>query len=125
MSKENTKTEETASAARRRRAMNPDYPDGLDLARRAVDLWGVDAQLDQVIEECAELILAIRHHRRGREPGRTAIANEVIDVEFMCQQVRVIIGSSCMASAEHRKMAKVIRKITAAEDRVDAGEQSP
>ena len=33
---------------------------------RAIDKWGVEAQCDQAVEECAELIATLKHFRRDR-----------------------------------------------------------
>jgi len=61
------------------------------LAQKAWDLWGTDAQLNMVIEECAELIDAIQKWRRNRIDS-VKVLEEVVDVELMLEQMKVILG---------------------------------
>lgn len=49
------------------------------LGDRAVERWGLAPQLDQLVEESAELIVAVNHWRRGRvELGE--VIEELADV---------------------------------------------
>ena len=57
-------------------------------------------------EAVAELFIEISHHRRGRG-SMFDVAAEIVDVEFMCKQLRVWIGATNMSAAEAEKMAKV------------------
>jgi len=77
-----------------------------NLARRALDMFGIDAQLGQAAEEVAELFIEISHHRRGRG-SMYDVAAEIVDVEFMCAQLRLWIGTTNMSAAQTEKMAKV------------------
>ena len=40
-----------------------DYP---KLYRRTLEVWGEQAQYDQAVEECAELIAVLMHYRREK-----------------------------------------------------------
>ena len=61
------------------------------LYQQVTDKWGVDAQLTKVIEELSELIKEICKAKIGL--GITeSIAEEVADVEIMCEQLRFIYG---------------------------------
>lgn len=61
------------------------------LYQQVTDKWGVDAQLTVAIEELSELIKEICKDKRGfGVPKR--IAEEVADVEIMCEQLRFIYG---------------------------------
>ena len=53
------------------------------------DKWGIKAQLDVAIEELSELIKEICKFKRGFE-NREHLAEEVADVEIMCEQLRFI-----------------------------------
>ena len=77
-----------------------------DLARRALDLFGIRAQLGQTVEELAELFIEINHELRGRG-NLPRLAGEIVDVEFMCEQLREWIGSTNMRAAEAAKISKV------------------
>ena len=53
--------------------------------QRAVIKWGIDSQIDMMIEECSELITALQHYKRGRENN---VAEELADVEIVFNQIR-------------------------------------
>lgn len=63
-----------------------------ELYAKAIAVWGAQAQLLMACEECTELALAIHHYLRGRA-DKGHIAEEVADVEFMLEQVKVLFGS--------------------------------
>ena len=56
--------------------------------------FGVDKQLEMVVEECAELILAIQKYKRNPTEHvlYTMILQETADVEIMINQIRLIFG---------------------------------
>ena len=66
---------------------------------RALDQWGLSAQVGQTIEECAELIVALTKHI-NRTPKPESIENildEIADVEMMLAQMRIALNISDMA----------------------------
>ena len=58
-----------------------------EIKARALKVWGRDAQLGMVQEECAELIKAINKWRRGVATEADVI-EECVDVELMINQMR-------------------------------------
>lgn len=59
---------------------------------------GLDEQLEQTIEECAELILAIKKYKRygNKDDGfdtyyLAQVGEEVVDVEIMVKQLKILI----------------------------------
>jgi len=58
-----------------------------ELYHKALKDWGIETQLDQLIEECGELIVAILHYRRNRCAG-DAVAEEMGDVQNCLNQFR-------------------------------------
>jgi len=81
-------------------------PPPKDLCLQVIDLYGTENQMDQAIEECAELIVAIRHYRRGRS-GLTAIAEEIADVEIMMTQLRHVVGDDLVEREKERKFERM------------------
>ena len=63
-------------------------------------------QINMMIEECAELIVELRHFRRGRGSG-LAVCGEIADVEIMCAQMRVIFGSTRVNRVKVLKLQKL------------------
>lgn len=58
----------------------------------AIAHYGADAQLDQCMEECLELALAIRRHKRN--PSTETLVNiidELADVNIMIAQAAIIV----------------------------------
>lgn len=59
------------------------------LYQQAIDKYGGDNQLNVAIEELSELIKEICKFKRGFDNGEH-LAEEVADVEIMCEQLRFI-----------------------------------
>jgi len=76
----------------------------MDIISKAINHYGADNQLDQLTEECAELIQAINKFKRAvkREnppiiemfKAKADIIEEIADVEIMIEQARIILDIS-------------------------------
>jgi NTP pyrophosphatase (non-canonical NTP hydrolase) len=86
------------------------------LLQRAVDLWGVDAQMRMLQEECAELIAAVNRFSRER-CGAEDVAEEVADVLIMAEQARRIVGAADVDAAMERKLNRLARRLSEGEER--------
>lgn len=64
------------------------------------DHYGLDPQLDQLTEECAELIQAVNKYRRTGD--FTNLVEELADVEIMTAQVEYLLH----ATSEVEEIAK-------------------
>ena len=60
-----------------------------EICKKAIGKWGVGAQLDQAIEEAAELIQAINKFKRYNSPW--PLIEEMVDVEIMIGQLKAIV----------------------------------
>lgn len=78
--------------------------------RRALSVWGSEAQLGMVQEECAELIAAIQRLKRGRV-GIRAVVEEAADVAIMAEQVRVLFGERLFDDIRDRKIARLRERL--------------
>ena len=63
----------------------------LYILRDAVSTFGVVPQFEMAIEECAELIVAIRGFDRGKN-SRADVIDEIADVTIMCEQLKQMFG---------------------------------
>jgi NTP pyrophosphatase (non-canonical NTP hydrolase) len=63
-----------------------------------------------VLEECAELILAIQHHRRNRN-SLEAVAEEIADVEIMCGQLRLMVGNELVDKQKVAKLKRLSKRL--------------
>jgi len=76
------------------------------LYRATLDQWGEEAQYDQMVEECAELITALKHFRRGKVEQQTVI-DELADVTLMLGQLTWMFGASEVTEAVQKKLKKL------------------
>jgi NTP pyrophosphatase (non-canonical NTP hydrolase) len=79
-----------------------------ELIELAILVFGTERGLNHTQEECAELIVAINHYRRGRI-SKEAVAEEIADVYIMCHRMAKIIG-------EHLVDQKVLEKCQVTRD---------
>ncbi len=70
----------------------------------AIRLYGAKAQEDMAVEECAELIQAIKHKHRGRAHN---IPEEIADVEICLAQLKMI--NHCADEVERIRKEKIER----------------
>jgi len=80
--------------------------DRSDLYRATLEKWGEKAQYEQMVEECAELIAALKHFERGKIK-RSDIIAELADVTLMVGQLTWMLGEDKVASAIEAKLAKL------------------
>ena len=90
----------------------------LEIAR----YYGFDAQTNQLIEECAELIQAINKYKRkyiGGQPlvrtvsARDQVVEEIADVEVMLCQIKYLlkIPENQVEEVERNKIERTISRI--------------
>ena len=60
----------------------------------ALEQWGLNAQVGQTVEECAELIVALQKYINRTQKLNTVenITDEIADVEMMLAQMRLALG---------------------------------
>jgi len=66
----------------------------IKIMQTALDQWGLNAQVGQTVEECAELIVALQKHinRTPRSDTIDNILDEIADVEMMLAQMRLALN---------------------------------
>lgn len=77
-----------------------------DIYARTISKWGIDAQYDQTIEECAELIATLQHFSRGKV-DKDAVVDELADVFLMVGQLTYMFGEDRLSAAVEKKIAKL------------------
>ena len=77
----------------------------IEIMQTALDQWGMNAQVGQTVEECAELIVALQKYiNRTPQPGTVEnILDEIADVEMMLAQMRLVLGIDDNALCERIK----------------------
>ena len=86
-----------------------------ELYQAALEMWGLEAQLGMLQEECAEVVVAVNKYRRGCPSVDLAdsLAQELADVEIMVEQMR---AAGFALPIDQHKRAKLERL----QKRVDA-----
>jgi len=82
----------------------------MNIYKQAVEKWGHKSQIGMMIEECAELIVELRHAIRGRSSVAT-VCGEIADVEIMCSQMRTIFDTARVDSIKASKLERLEKLI--------------
>ena len=85
-----------------------------DQTRRALEQAPPSFQADMLTEECAELILALRHLSRGKV-GLRAVIEELADVEIMINTYKEMLGLN--DSIEYEKI--IVQKLDKWDNQLD------
>ncbi len=80
-----------------------------DLYKECVEAWGVESQLTQTIQECAELIFAITKLTVKGKSAKTinAVREEIADVELMVNQIKHIFNESEVERFKQKKIKRI------------------
>lgn len=83
------------------------------ICERALKAWGLQAQLDMVIEEMAELTKAIIKYRRGKDRcvDLLNVLREGIDVQIMVMQLETIFPSKDWQMEKQAKLNRIQVKL--------------
>ena len=83
------------------------------ILQAAIDYYGIDRQVDQAIEEMAELTKALLKMRRPNHGNLRNVLEEIVDVQIMLDQLRIIYG--WLPLVETAKLARLQRRVNDAQ----------
>jgi NTP pyrophosphatase (non-canonical NTP hydrolase) len=90
--------------------MKHPFPDNFEqICQDAIKVFGGEIQLNQLQEECGELVAAVNHYRRGR-PVETLI-EELGDVLIIAYQVRLLLGTDIVDQSIQAKLTRLEEKM--------------
>lgn len=97
----------------------PNYARGdisSNVYQRAVLLYGKEAQLRQLQEECGELIVAINHYLRKSSPeNKENLLEEIADIHVMFEQLPYILENGDdmerIRTIKREKVARLRKRI--------------
>lgn len=106
-------------------------PDQNEIFKESIDVYGFDAQLDQVQEEALELALAIRKYKRASEKKvyvrpdelekrKKELISEIADVIIMTQQCRHLFSDEEIQSEIYFKLNRQRARI---DERLDESQK--
>lgn len=87
------------------------------LYQRAIAAWGEERQMRQLQEECGEAIAATNRYYRGTG-SVDSLAEEIADVEIMCEQARLIVGPARVEHFRKLKLARLEDRLRAVEGKL-------
>lgn len=85
-----------------------------EILNRAIDTYGMHAQVDMCLEEMSELSKALLKMRRTDGDIAAKLANireEIADVQIMIDQMRIIYGPDEVDRAEQAKLARLKERL--------------
>lgn len=84
-----------------------------ELLNSAIQYFGVDCQIDKMMEECGELIQAICKMRQDVDSldKWDHVAEEVADVQIMVNQMKLILGEKNVGKYENEKLVRLQKRI--------------
>ena len=78
----------------------------------ALQWYSGPAQIDKAEEECAELIVALKHFKLGKATAQDIIS-EIADVEIMSKQMQILFGEDAVRKEIDRKLERLQKRINA------------
>lgn len=82
---------------------------------KAIKTYGVPAQMDMLVEECAELIVEVNHYKRnlvkGGETNLSKLLSEIADVEIMIKQMKLIFNENTINGIVEFKTRRLRERI--------------
>lgn len=87
-----------------------------EILKKAVEHYGKEAQLRQLQEECAELIVAINHYLRDKnEKNKNNLLEEIADISVMFEQLPYILENGDdmerIRTIKREKVARLRKRI--------------
>ena len=86
------------------------------ILRKAIDTYGIEAQMMQCIEEMAELIQAINKYFRANTNEEMAkayvsVIEEISDVQIMLEQMRIVFGDKAVDEQITAKLGRLEKRL--------------
>jgi len=90
------------------------------ILKDALRVFGIDAQFDILIEECAELIKAVCKYKRGTVGAYSDMFEEIADVRIMMDQVCLYFDEPSAELWRMKKLKRLEERIAKCEKAGDA-----
>ena len=78
----------------------------LEICRKALDKFGIVAQMGMMHEEMGELSVALEHYKRGR-CKEDAVITEIADVMIVAAQMAIYFGKDEVNAEIERKLERL------------------
>lgn len=81
-----------------------------DLYKKALETYGLEAQLDMLVEEMSELTKEVCKRKRGRA-NDLQILQEVADVEIMLEQLKRLFPAGSFSMIKDEKLKRLEKRL--------------
>lgn len=84
-----------------------------EILAKAIETYGIDAQIDMAIEEMAELTKALCKFKRYADSEKvTSIKEEIADVQIMLDQLKIMFSADAnVAEFDKRKIDRLAERL--------------
>ena len=89
------------------------YDSLMSASKQAIEKWGVEAQIQQMIEESSELICELARIKREGRTSPEQITEEMVDCYIMIHEMICVFGDDLFKSMFDKKMDRFIKKLNA------------
>lgn len=83
----------------------------LELYKKAIETWGIEAQVFMVMEETGEMLNALAKANRGRST-KEEIITELADVSIMMEQMAYYFGYTEFEEEKKKKLKRLERRLS-------------
>ena len=80
------------------------------ILRRAIEVYGIHAQINMALEKMGELIVALHHWLRGRV-SYVEVCEEVADVQIMMEQLAMIFDKDIVRKYYESKIKRLEQRL--------------
>jgi len=84
------------------------------ILKDVVDAWGVDSQMDMMIEEMSELtkaLLKLRRNHKNPDKYINDICEEIADVDLMLSQMKYIFSDELIEKYKKEKLVRLQQRL--------------
>ena len=83
-----------------------------NILTQAIDTFGTDSQVNKMVEESAELTVALMKLKQHfNEKNKTAVIDEIADVKIMISQMQLLFGFDDVEKRIDFKMERLAKRI--------------
>lgn len=82
----------------------------MNIYEEALRVWGMYAQIAKASKELGELLVAMHHWKDGK-CSCADLAEEIADVEIVCNQLRRLVGDKLVNGLKIKKLRELRERV--------------
>ena len=88
----------------------------MSIYEETLQVWGIKEQIYKFSEEIGELLVAM-HHWYDDKARAEELASEIADIEIVCNQLRVLVGSHKVDHFKQFKLERLRKRVDLAKEK--------